>query len=63
MMIEAETDQFEMGFSAFKKIFKMLTNIKDYAKKQNFTEWTVTDFDNCLEGNPHVMLMEDEEAD
>ena len=33
----------------------MVAGRKEFVKKFDINDWTLIDFDNCLEGNPHTV--------
>jgi hypothetical protein len=48
---ESIVETFPIRFST---IFKLLKEKMKRNKKLEFKEWTITDFDNYLKGNPHI---------
>ena len=52
-------DKYEQGFGVWKKLARTLFFPRQAAKEVDFKSWIVTDFDNCLEGNPYTMNDED----
>ena len=56
MYVESVTDTYEVGFGALKQALHQFFFKKEAADKmiERMNEWTVIDFDNCLEGNPHT---------
>lgn len=52
MRVESVCNEFEISP---KTVFRMIKEM--FSKKQlNFRDWTITDFDDFLKGNPHVIL-------
>jgi hypothetical protein len=49
VLFESVVDEYTINFST---IFKLLKNLGN--KNLQFKEWTITDLDNYLGGNPHI---------
>ncbi|CDW82009.1 UNKNOWN [Stylonychia lemnae] len=51
MQIESVTEQYPISLKAIPMLFRNY-----FGKKLEFQEWIITDFDNALNRNPHVIL-------
>lgn len=49
-------DKYQVSFSSLKRIFKSWLgfNTKAQRSENKEVQWVITDFDYCLEGNPHI---------
>ena len=47
---ETVTDRMQLGLGIFSKLFKRIF----VPQKLEFERWYITDFDDCLKGNPHI---------
>ena len=56
VLFEAVSDRYELGFKVIKKVI-----MKFWRPSLEFENWVITDFDNALNGNPHII--DDEEVD
>jgi hypothetical protein len=49
LLIECTTEKYELNWNIFKKIWK------NFRKPElKFENWVITDFDDCLLGNPYT---------
>ena len=50
MKLECIMTNYELNFKTIFKIMSQMGKTQDL----KFNEWTITDFDNFLNGNPHI---------
>ena len=53
VLFETVTDRYDLGLKVFKQLFN-----KFWRPTLQFEKWTIVDFDNCLNGNPHTEFEE-----
>ena len=60
MTVECETDRHYIRLNSLKNMFKTLfgrtRSQEEIDANPPFVNWVVTDFDNCLNGNPHTVF-------
>ena len=55
MVIECEFEKFKLNsYQLLKRFLRYKFNRHAKPHEVDFSEWTIIDFDNCLNGNPHL---------